>query len=56
MGGRGTFAAGNSVAYKYETVGTIEGIKVLQPIEKGRSFKLPEESHSSQNYIVLDKR
>jgi hypothetical protein len=30
MGGRGTYAAGNNVPYTYETVGKIEGVKVLQ--------------------------
>ena len=50
MGGRGTFASGNSVAYNYETVGKIEGVKVL----KGTSDKhsLPEEAHSSDAYIL----
>ena len=55
MGGRGTFASGNNVAYSYKTVDKIDGVKVLQPIEEGKSWKLPEEAHSSQNYIVLDK-
>ena len=51
MGGRGTFAAGNPVPYSYETIGTIDGIKVLQ----GTSGKhgLPESSHSSEAYIKL---
>ena len=29
MGGRGTFAAGKNVAYTYETVGFIDGVKIL---------------------------
>lgn len=29
MGGRGTFEAGNSVDYTYQTVGFIEDVKVL---------------------------
>lgn len=33
MGGRGTFASGNSVAYTYETIGKIGGIKVLNGIQ-----------------------
>ena len=51
MGGRGTFARGNNVLYTYETVGFIEGVKVLQglPGYKG----LPVESHSSFAYIQL---
>ena len=51
MGGRGTFAAGNSVSYVYETIGTIEDIKVLQGINGKHG--LPEESHSSRAYIKL---
>lgn len=52
MGGRGTYAAGNSVAYTYETVDKIEDVKVL----KGLNGKhgLPEESHKSNAYIKLD--
>ena len=38
MGGRGTFAAGNNVPYKYKTVEIIEGVKVLQPKDSGRSY------------------
>lgn len=51
MGGRGTFASGNNVAYTYDTVDKIEGVKVLQgkPGRKG----LPEEAHSSTAYIQL---
>lgn len=49
MGGRGTFASGNKVAYTYRTVDIIEGVKVL----KGLNGKhgLPEEAHSSKAYI-----
>ena len=53
MGGRGTFAAGNNVAYKYETVDKIEGVKVLKPLSG--SLKLPEEAHSSGAYVLLDR-
>ncbi len=55
MGGRGTFASGNAVAYKYETVGTISNVKILEPINKKGSWKLPEEAHSSSAYVLLDK-
>lgn len=55
MGGRGTFASGNSVLYTYETVGKIEGVKVLQKLDKKASGGLPEESHSSSAYIMLNK-
>jgi len=52
MGGRGTFASGNNVAYSFETVGTMNGVKVL----KGLAGKhgLPEESHSSYAYVQVD--
>ena len=55
MGGRGTFAAGNNVPYKYKTVEIIEGVKVLQPKDPKSSYNLPVESHSSSSYILLDK-
>ncbi len=56
MGGRGTYAMGKSVAYQYKTVTKIGGVKVLQPIDATRAYKLPEESHTSGNkYILLDK-
>lgn len=32
MGGRGTYASGNAVPYTYETIGKIEGVKILQGI------------------------
>lgn len=56
MGGRGTFAAGNPVAYSYETVGKIEGVKILQKLDKRASASLPEEAHSSSAYILLNGR
>ena len=55
MGGRGTFANGHNVPYTYKTVGRIDGVKVLQPIDSSRSLKLPEEAHSSSSYVLLDK-
>lgn len=56
MGGRGTFAAGKAAAFQYETAGTIEGVKVLRPIDREKSYKLPEESHTARNsYVLLDK-
>ncbi len=51
MGGRGTFAKGKSVAYTFETVDTIEGVKVLKGINGKHG--LPEEAHSSLAYISL---
>ena len=52
MGGRGTYAAGKNVAFTYETVSKIEGIKVLKGINGKHG--LPEEAHSSSAYIKLD--
>ncbi len=51
MGGRGTFAAGNIVAYTFATVDMIEGVKVLKGINGKHG--LPEEAHSSLAYIAL---
>lgn len=51
MGGRGTFAAGNNIAYTYETIGKIEGVKILQGL--GQKHDLPVEAHSSRAYIKL---
>lgn len=55
MGGRGTFALGRNVAYQYETVGTIEGVKVLEKKNKRDSTALPEEAHHSNAYILIGK-
>lgn len=56
MGGRGTYSAGQSPKYTYETVGKIEDVKVLAPIDKAKALKLPEESHTAGNkYVLLDK-
>ncbi len=52
MGGRGTFAKGNKVAFTYKTIGKIDGIKVLKGIDGKHG--LPEESHSSNAYITLN--
>lgn len=51
MGGRGTFAAGNSVPYSYETINKINGVKVLRGLYGKHG--LPEEAHSSSAYISL---
>lgn len=51
MGGRGTFASGRRVAYTFETVGYIEGVKVLRGLNGKHG--LPEEAHSSLAYITL---
>lgn len=55
MGGRGTFASGINVAYTYETVGYIEGVKILQPVKASNHHGLPESAHSSNAYIKLDE-
>ena len=55
MGGRGTFASGKNVAFSYETVGKIAGVKVLQPKNREASLRLPEEAHSSKAYVLFDK-
>ncbi len=52
MGGRGTFASGNIVAYTYETVGKIAGVKVLQGLSG--KHNLPEEAHTSDAYILVN--
>ncbi|MCI6287142.1 MAG: hypothetical protein MR727_00235 [Lentisphaeria bacterium] len=54
MGGCGTFAFGNSVAYSYETVGMIDDVKILRGIEGSGKHGLPEESHNSAAYIKLN--
>lgn len=53
MGGRGTFASGNTVPYTYETVGKIAGVKVLHGMNG--KHNLPEESHTSEMYLKLHK-
>lgn len=56
MGGRGTYSTGKYPKYQYETIGKIGNVKILQPIDKTKSLKLPEESHTSGNaYVLLDK-
>lgn len=55
MGGKGTFAVGNSVPFVYETVGRIGNVKIIEKINKNESRNLPEESHKSKAYILLDK-
>ena len=55
MGGNGSFASGINKPYnKYEEVGYIEGVKVLKGIQG--HHKLPEESKTSNAYIILDNK
>ena len=56
MGGRGAYTEGKQQSYIYETVDKIEGVKVLAPINKKDSHSMPAEAHSSESYIVLDKK
>lgn len=49
MGGRGTFASGIIVPFTYETVGTVDGMKVLEG--KDGLHGLPAEAHSSYAYV-----
>lgn len=59
MGGRGTYAVGNNVAYTYEVDktfsenGKINGVKILKGVEGSGKHGLPEEAHSSSAYIKL---
>ena len=52
MGGKGTYAVGNNVGYTYQTVGKVDGIKVLKGM--GNLHDLPVEAHSSTAYIKLN--
>lgn len=54
MGGRGTFANGNSVPFTYKAVGDIDDAKVLEGVSS-KYHALPEESHTSDKYIKLNK-
>ena len=55
MGGRGTFASGNNVAYTYETIDKYEGVKVLSGMPGTGLHDLPAEAHSSEMYLKLHK-
>lgn len=61
MGGRGTFAAGNSVAYTYEVDrdfspdGKIYGVKVLKGMNGSGKHGLPESAHSSSAYLKMNQ-
>lgn len=60
LGGRGTFAAGISVAYTYEVDtnfspdGKLYGVKVLKGIEGTGKHGLPESAHSSVAYLKMN--
>ena len=56
MGGRGAYSEDKQQNYVYETVGKVEGIKVLAPIDKKLSHSMPAEAHSSNSYIILDRK
>ncbi len=55
MGGRGTFASGNNVAYTYETIDKYEGVKVLSGMPGTGLHDLPAEAHSSEMYLKFHK-
>lgn len=56
MGGRGTYSEGKPTAFTYVSIGEIEGVKILKPINNKSALKLPEESHTANNkYVLLDK-
>ena len=52
MGGRGTFASGNNVPFKYKTIGKVYDIKIIQGI--GKLHGLPEEAHSIKQLRVYN--
>lgn len=56
MGGRGTYASGIKAKQLYKQVAIIGGIKVLAPSDSKLALKLPEESHKSKSYILLDSK
>ena len=59
MGGRGSYALSiktGTYDFTYQTMGFFNGIKIVNPVDVKRSLKLPEESHSSNAYILFDKK
>lgn len=56
MGGRGAYSDGKQKTYVFKKTGEIEGVKILEPIDEKLSHNMPAEAHSSQAYIVLDKK
>ena len=56
MGGCGTYSKGNTPkTFKYKSVGTIHGVKIIEPVDSNVRRKLPEESAKSKAYLLLDK-
>lgn len=53
MGGRGTFASGNSVALTYQNVEKIHDVWAVEGVSK-QYHSLPAESHKSNAYIKLN--
>lgn len=56
MGGRGAYTEGKQKEYVYKIVEKIEGVKVLAPVNAEASHSMPAETHSSDAYIILDKK
>lgn len=55
MGGRGTFASGKNVDFRWHSVDIIEGFKVLR-LNVGKTTKIPGESHSpNAKYVNYDE-
>ena len=44
------------VDFRWETVSIYNGVKVLNLIDKVPARKLPEEAHSSDAYLLFDKK
>lgn len=56
MGGRGSYSKGNiPEQFTYETIAKIRGIKVVVPVNRKGSFKLPEEAKSSKGYVIFNR-
>ena len=56
MGGRGAYTEGKQQNYVYETVGKVDGVKVLVSINAKSSYSMPAEAHSASSYTILDKK
>lgn len=53
MGGKGTYAIGNNVGYTYQTVGKIDGVKVLKGM--GNLSNRPNRLLTAQEYEKYKK-
>ncbi len=56
MGGCGTYSVGKTPEkFLYESHKELYGVKIIEPVKKSDSWKLPEESAKSRAYLLLDK-